>query len=303
MLINHIGVSGGKDSTALLLWAVHESGYDRNSLDATFCDTGNEHAITYDYIRMLSETVWPITTLKPPLGFFELAKKKKRFPSAKARFCTVELKIKPTLAHISTLFAQGNTVRLHSGVRAGESDARSKMMEREFDGNMLCEVYRPLLNWSIADVWAMHAKYGIAKNGLYAHGAKRVGCLPCVMSRKSEMQFIAEKFPEVITRIREQEIEVGKAHRHGFVSFYGAKATPDKFASRSYVSHTKKNFGKTFRVATIDDVIRWAQTEKGARQIMAGRDPLQPTFDFIKRTMDDFGKDEETHNCQSGFCE
>ncbi len=166
MLINHIGISGGKDSTALLLWAVHESGYDPNSLDVTFCNTHNEHQITYDYVKMLSETIWPITTLEPELGFFELAKKKKRFPSAKARFCTVELKIKPTLAHISTLFAQGNTVRLHSGVRAGESDKRAKMLEREFDGNMLCEVFRPLLKWSIEDVWAMHAKYGIPRNPL-----------------------------------------------------------------------------------------------------------------------------------------
>lgn len=54
MLINHIGISGGKDSTALLLWAVHESGYDPNSLDVTFCNTHNEHQITYDYVRMLS---------------------------------------------------------------------------------------------------------------------------------------------------------------------------------------------------------------------------------------------------------
>lgn len=33
MLINHIGVSGGKDSTALLLWAVNESGYDHFGKD------------------------------------------------------------------------------------------------------------------------------------------------------------------------------------------------------------------------------------------------------------------------------
>ncbi len=56
----HIGVSGGKDSTALLLWAVNESGYPRDRIVASFCDTGNEHQITYDYVRMLSDKVFHI---------------------------------------------------------------------------------------------------------------------------------------------------------------------------------------------------------------------------------------------------
>lgn len=38
MNINHIGLSGGKDSTALLGWALHESGYPRESLRFSFCD-------------------------------------------------------------------------------------------------------------------------------------------------------------------------------------------------------------------------------------------------------------------------
>ena len=37
--INHFGVSGGKDSTAALLWAVHESGYDPATIRATMTDT------------------------------------------------------------------------------------------------------------------------------------------------------------------------------------------------------------------------------------------------------------------------
>ncbi len=304
MVINHIGISGGKDSTALLLWAIHESGYDPNSLDVTFCNTHNEHQITYDYVRMLSEKVWPITTLEPELGFFELAKKKKRFPSAKARFCTVELKIKPTLKHINTLFSQGNTVRLHSGVRAGESDARSKMVEREFDGNMLCEVFRPLLKWTIEDVWAMHVKYGIPRNPLYDHGAKRVGCLPCVMSRKSEIRLIADRFPETIDNIRKMETEFASTEesgRGGFSSFFHPAMANKSFHSRVYI---RPKDGKKFTIPTIDDIVKWSQTEKGAKRIMAGRDKMQPTFDFIERAMDiKFDADDGKTGCNSGFCE
>ena len=55
--INHIGCSGGKDSTALLLWAIFESGYSRDSLDVSFCDTGNEAPATYDYISYLEDAL------------------------------------------------------------------------------------------------------------------------------------------------------------------------------------------------------------------------------------------------------
>jgi len=65
--IYHVGISGGKDSTAALLWAIHDSGWPHDKIRATFCDTGNEHQITYDYIAMLSERVFPIKTIKPPL--------------------------------------------------------------------------------------------------------------------------------------------------------------------------------------------------------------------------------------------
>jgi 7-cyano-7-deazaguanine synthase in queuosine biosynthesis len=58
MTINHIGISGGKDSTALLLWAVHESGYPKESIHATFCDTDNEHQITLTCSAALADLPW-----------------------------------------------------------------------------------------------------------------------------------------------------------------------------------------------------------------------------------------------------
>lgn len=298
MLINHIGVSGGKDSTALLLWAVHESGYDPNSLDVTFCNTHNEHQITYDYIQMLSEKVWPITILEPELGFFELAKKKKRFPSAKARFCTIELKVKPTLRHIQALHEQGNEIRLHTGIRAGESFDRSKMVERGVDDKTWLEVYRPLLRWSLSDVWAIHEKYNIPKNPLYGLGCERVGCLPCVMSKKKEIARIAEFSPDTIARIRRAEDEsIGPTGNRA--SFFMNKV-PKRFRTKDCI---QKN-GKKIKVSGIDDVIRWAQTEKGAKQIMAGRDPLQPTFDFITRALSEFSGDNAGGcNTNIGMCE
>lgn len=98
--IFHVGVSGGKDSAAALLWMVHESGISRDKIRATFCDIGNDHEWTISHVKLLSETVHPIETIYPERNFFDLAFHKKRFPSTKARFCTEHLKIAPTSEHI-----------------------------------------------------------------------------------------------------------------------------------------------------------------------------------------------------------
>ena len=255
--ILHLGISGGKDSTAALLWLVRESGCPRDKIRVTFCDTGNEHQITYDYIAMLSASVFPIETIKPPLDFYQLAKKKGRFPSVKARFCTQELKIFPSQRYVLGLMRDGAKVLLLTGVRASESKKRADLPEFEWDSFYACDMYRPLLRWSLDDVWAMLAKYSIPRNPLYDYGAKRVGCLPCIMSRKSEIRMIAKNFPERIDVIRKAELETGRIS-----TFYCRTFTPPGNRSCEIVTAD----GKVMRVPTIDDVVSWSQTSRGGRQ-------------------------------------
>ena len=248
--INLIPVSGGKDSTALLLWALHDSGYDRATIRATFCDTGNEHPSTLAYVAKLSATVWPVETLVPALDFYALAQKKGRFPSVRARFCTESLKMWPSKVWVDEHRARGFRVRIHTGVRAEESEDRANLSIRTFDGYYGCEVFRPLLGWTLDEVWAYLAQHGVAPNPLYAAGASRVGCFPCVLCRKAEMRLIARKFPEVIDQLRERE----KAMPGGFRSFFAPSKVPARFRSVPVVTKA----GETVNVPTIDDVVRWA---------------------------------------------
>lgn len=249
----HLGISGGKDSDATLLWVVKESGWDLGKLKVSFCDTGNEHGWTYRHIEMLREKVWPIETLKPEYGFYELAAKRGRFPSPKARFCTQVLKMQATQRYVKTLMGDGDVLLL-TGVRAAESPARAKLEESEFDFFYGCDVYRPILNWKIDDVWKIHEKYGIERNPLYDAGARRVGCFPCIMSRKSEIRVIAERFPERINKIRAWEEEIGS-------SFYPRTYVPAAFRSREVVTKD----GERVMVPTIDDVVDWSMTERGGK--------------------------------------
>lgn len=271
--VYHVGISGGKDSGAVLLWLVYESGIPKYKINATFCDTGNEHEWTYQQVEMLSQKVHPIETLKPELDFYNLAKKKQRFPAPKSRFCTMELKIRPSQDHIVYLSKAYDAVVAVSGVRADESEDRSKYLEWDYSGQLLTLQWRPLIRWKYADVLAIHEKYGIPMNPLYEAGAERVGCFPCIMSKKHEIRNIANSFPDRIDLLQAKEVEIGS-------SFFAPNRTPKRFHSGSCIAKD----GKTVTFPYINDVVRWSMTGKRAKGSYLD-DPPEPI------------------SCSSGFCE
>lgn len=277
--IFHVGISGGKDSTAVLLWMVYESGIPKHKINATFSDTGNEHEWTYEQIKILSERVHPVQTLKPKNGFYDMVRAHNRFPSKMVRFCTQELKIWPSQDHIKHLRAFYSEVVAVSGVRANESADRADLPEWDYSGNLLTVQWRPLIRWTIEDVLNIHNKYEIPLNPLYSMGARRVGCWPCIMSIKSEVRNIALNFPERIEMIRAMEEEMWAKGKP--TSFFHAGKIPDRFRTRIHVDKE----GKETRVASIDDVVKWSMTGKGAKG----------TY------LDD--PEEDNIGCNSGFCE
>ena len=94
-MIHILNFSGGKDSTAMILWAIEKE----LDFETVFFDTGLEHPKTYEYIQHTNETLLGgklyIRRSKKYKGFEDLSLKKKLIPSTKARFFTSELKIKP----------------------------------------------------------------------------------------------------------------------------------------------------------------------------------------------------------------
>lgn len=271
--IFHVGVSGGKDSVAALLWMVHESGIPRERIVATFCDIGNDHEWTIEHVALVSRTVHPIETIKPELSFFELCKKKGIFPGNQSRFCTETLKIWPSQDRIAAIRQGGFYPVAVSGVRADESPDRQDLPEWEYSGTLLCKSWRPLIRWTLEDVLALHEKYAVPLNPLYALGARRVGCWPCFMCRKEEIRVIALNFPERIDTIRAHEADIGS-------TFFRIGKAPERFCS---IEETNKA-GEKVRVPSIDDVVRWSLTGKGAKGSWED-EPKEPI------------------SCKSGFCE
>jgi len=307
MRLNLIGLSGGKDSTVLVGWAIHESGYPLESLVFCFCDTENEYDEVYQQIKDLDAYVQahgckPVVYLRAsgawvdkfwmfPL-FLALSIWKGRFPSAKARFCTQFLKIKPTEKFIKELLEQGHEIVSHSGVRASESIERS-MMEEWATDLFGCRTRRPLLKLSIDEVWQKHHRYKLPINPLYRLGWKRVGCRLCIMSNKADVRRTVKNRPWVIQIYKVWELVIS-AHRVArgsitdYSSWFHRKTVPE--SQRSRLVDTRQ--GK-MNVATIDDVARWSLTVRGGNQ---------KGFDFMFEE-ESFNIDDAHAPCQSGFCE
>lgn len=242
-----ISFSGGKDSTALMLYAKEQGILD--DADVVYCDTGWENPVTYEYIQYVGEKLGKqIITLKPDYNFMGLAVKKKRFPSSQARFCTEELKLKPMKRHIAQYLPN---CEIWVGVRAEESFSRSKLPERAFADYYGCDMYRPLIRWTCQDVFDIMKRHGVEPNPLYKNGMKRVGCFPCIMSGSEELRNMFERYPESLQRLQDAEDEVGR-------SFF----SPSKIPARYHTGKDPKS-GMSFpRVIDVYEYLVNPHTEK-----------------------------------------
>lgn len=224
-----VGVSGGKDSAATCLWLM-EQGLGPDDYDRVFCDTGWELPEVYAYLRgPLTDAVGPVVELQPMipdlrpeleelargfearLGFrsamVRLVLSKGIFPSRKIRFCTETLKAKTSATWMRAQDAEMVNV---IGIRAEESRARAEMEPWEWSKLQDCWVWRPLLTWTFNDVIAIHQRHGLVPASPYLDGAFRVGCAPCIMARKSEIAWLADRHPERIALLHDLEQEVRK---------------------------------------------------------------------------------------------
>src|SRR5476651_634655 len=193
--------------------------------------------------------------------FLDLCMWKGRFPSTKARFCTFELKYFPIRDQIVTpLLEEYQEIVSWQGVRAQESPQRALLHEWEsgLDIGKCVNIYRPILKWSHEEVFALAKRYGIKPNPLYLQGCSRVGCLPCIHARKSELAEIFSRWPEEIARVARWEKLVAACSRRGNSTFFPSTQDPKK-AERRIECITVESHG----IETYRD---WALTTRGGSQ-------------------------------------
>lgn len=161
-----------------------------------FCDTQFEHPYTYQHIEAMQDwygvNIERISAGSVP----EKVRKYGRFPGSGVRFCTDELKIRPTIRYAKALAESlGHGFEIWYGMRTEESAERAiRYRERVADelyaphefmpgkypkylAAMGVMVRLPILDWS---KWQVLAEVGSRLNPLYTSGFDRVGCFPCL---------------------------------------------------------------------------------------------------------------------------
>lgn len=218
-------VSGGKDSTALYCAMVEYFGnnflpifsdtghehqvtvnYVRNlhimagGPPVVIVKADFSKALERKRVRMLThsaraaETVadvnklyWHSFNMKPTgNAFLDMMLWKGRPPSSKAQFCTEHLKLWPIKFYLDRNFPNREYV-MFTGIRAGESRNRAKKQPFSLNTFYDCPQVFPLLYESEEWVFDYLKLKGVPPNPLYALGFHRVGCFPCIHSRKDEL--------------------------------------------------------------------------------------------------------------------
>lgn len=276
-VLNMCSVSGGKDSTVLYCAMVEAHGHDFLPI---FANTGHEHPVTLNYVKNLhimaggppvvmveadfrsriikkrgnvllkakeQETIGDVRDLYQrslkikPSGnaFLDLMIWKGRAPSTKAQFCTEHLKLWPILFYIRKHFPDHRIVT-HSGIRAGESQRRSRMQPFSWNDFFDCEQVLPLLYETEEFIFAYLEEKGVPPNPLYGMGFSRVGCFPCIHAIKEDLF----KLPDwVWDKLEYWENWIGR-------SWFPAGVLP---SSGSYIPK-------------IADVRDWCRTSRGGKQ-------------------------------------
>lgn len=240
-----LSYSGGKDSTAMLLFA-RSLGVE---FMAVYQDTGFEHPIHYKYLDYIQEktgiTIYRIKNEKYD-GLIDMVEKKNEIPNRVARFCTEKLK---TDAMKQMILSRSDVEEVWIGVRTEESEARAKryagfsyddtfplsefpqFSKRDF-GDI--KVRMPIVDWSIKDVWDIHDNNAINRHPLYDFGDERVGCYPCVISSEKSW-YNVWKTPEGKKNIRKLaglEKKVNDSKSDGVSRTFRYKKTVNQLISK-----------------------------------------------------------------------
>ena len=204
-----VSISGGKDSTATLLFMLER--VKREDIEVVFLDTKWEADETYEYLRYLEKKLNIKITWIESEGMEALCLRFGFMPNRIMRFCTKELKIKPFNSWLYENYVSKNKdFILVEGIRREESSFRGNVevfeIKKEVYNRKVFFVKKlyPIAYWSEDKVFEYIKEKGLEINPLYKKGFKRVGCMPCIYDRKS-LIYMPEKYKK---RLRELERKV-----------------------------------------------------------------------------------------------
>jgi len=188
-----LGLSGGKDSTALAV-LMHKQ---VPQMEYFFCDTHKELPETYEYLdRIKARLGIKIEYLSAERGFDHwLAIHGGYLPSPRQRWCTQQMKIQPL-----EKFVGEDEAISYIGIRADEN------REGYISTKPNIKPFYPFKERGLvkADVIRLLEDCGIGLPDYY-RWRSRSGCFFCFFQRKYEWVMLAEEHPELFAKAVEYE--------------------------------------------------------------------------------------------------
>lgn len=196
-LVHVLGISGGKDSTALAVYM-----RDRvPDMHYYFCDTGEELEETYEYLQAVETYLGkPIKRLNPDRPFSHYLKIYNNYlPSARMRWCTAQLKLKPFEQWIDSEFPDCHVLS-YIAIRADED------REGYISHKPGIEPVYPFREAKIGkeEVYEILEEAGLGLPKYY-EWRTRSGCYFCFFQRRAEWAGLKERHPDLYEKAKQYE--------------------------------------------------------------------------------------------------
>ena len=232
-----LGLSGGRDSAALAVYM--RDNYPELSIDYFFTDTGKELPEVYEYLSRLEGYLGKqILRINPDRNFdFWLMQNKNFLPSPKARWCTVQMKLRPFEQWIKPLLEDGYKIYSYVAIRSDEEYREGYQSHHD---NLIVQL--PLKDVGIdkSGVVAIleHSGLGMPK---YYEWRSRSGCTFCFFQRKIEWVNLMEKHPEAFKEAKAYE---KTAVDHGSPFTWSEHESLEELARPERVAQIKEDYKK-----------------------------------------------------------
>lgn len=233
-----VSLSGGKDSTAMLLMMLER----KMPVDVVlFCDTGLEFPAMYEHLDKLEKYIGrPITRIQAEHDyeyyFCHVPVKRKHrdafiqqfgkdylgygWAGPRERWCTNRLKDKPREKYLQALQKDYDLIQ-YIGIAADET----KRLQRK--NNQAASHVHPLVDWGVTEVECLQYCYdhGFDWGGLY-NLFHRVSCWCCPLQGLEELRMLRKHFPDLWQQLGAWDTQTWSKFR----ADYGIKELDTRFA-------------------------------------------------------------------------
>ena len=220
-----VSLSGGKDSTAMLLGMIARG----MQIDCIlFCDTGLEFPAMYDHLDRLEHDIGrPITRVRCEQSYeylmFDTPVKRKAntqfaerygnihtgygWAGPRMRWCTAKLKDAPRQRFLRPLREKFDVLE-YIGIAADER----YRLERKC--NQAKNHVHPLVDWGMSEADCLKYCYdhGYTWDGLYEHFT-RVSCWCCPLQSLSELRQLYKNYPELWAKLKDWDSRTWRKFR------------------------------------------------------------------------------------------